>query len=161
MRTRTHRKSTALICLGAYLFTVIAPGGWLVLCIGFDGHRAIELPYPTGAVAKGADGGGPSNLDKPANDVWSIDGAQSLALSCSSIAGSNVLCLDTPVVSALLPQGFGMPKAGQVGFKPLAAVLPSPPATAAPHRLLGWSRLAGVSLDLTSLDMLRVVILQI
>ena len=47
METRLHSPFTA--CLAALLMLATATsGGWLVLCVGEDGHRAIEWSHPGG-----------------------------------------------------------------------------------------------------------------
>lgn len=156
MRTRTNRKLTALICLGAYILTVVAPGGLMVWCFGSDGHRALELPHQVVSIGNGAGGNGPSTLGQPTTGVVSPKSA----LSCSGIVSSSADCVDTPVVSTLLTRGSGLSKVDKDVFKALSAVVSSIPATA-PLRSARWFRLADASLDFTSLSMLRVVILQI
>jgi hypothetical protein len=47
VETRLHSPFSA--CLAALLMLATATtGGWLVLCVGEDGHRAIEWPHPAG-----------------------------------------------------------------------------------------------------------------
>ncbi len=116
----------------------------MVWCIGSDGHRALELPHQVGSIAKGT----------------GENGSLGLVSSCSDVARSSTACVDTPVVSALPARSLSLSKADQEVFKPLLAIVSYIPVAASP-RSLQPSRLVDSSLDFTSLDMLRVVILQI
>jgi hypothetical protein len=159
MRFRTNRKLTALICLGAYMLTVVAPGGWMVWCIGSDGHQALELPHQLGPADNGSGGG--SFLDQLSNAAESPVSLLSRSRSDPDVARSSLVCIDTPVVSALLARGSGASLADQVAPRPIPAVLSHMRAAGVFPRLASWFRLADAPLDFTPPGMSRVVILQI
>jgi hypothetical protein len=155
MWIRTNKQFTALICLGAYMLTVLAPGGWMVWCIGTDGHRALELTHQSGVPSKG--GSMLSVLDQSTH----IAQCPAATHSYPGIAISGVACTDTPVVSALSARGSGLSKTNQEIFNPLSTLASFAPAIQAPFCSVKPARLAVAPDQFASLTALRVVILQI
>ena len=145
-----------MICLGAYMLSVVAPAGWMVWCIGSDGHRAIELPHQAVSIARVFDGNGSSDLSKPPNRLIS----PRAELSYSSIAASSADCVDTPIVSEFPTRDSGLLRVDLDLFRPIPAVafyMPAPGLS----RSAKWFYLADASGDFAPQNMLGVVILQI
>lgn len=78
----SQARSLAILCLVAVLaVATAASSGWVVVCVGDDGHRAIELPHPVSDCRSFPAFGDPSG---------------------TALAGGGGDCLDLPVAGLAL-----------------------------------------------------------